>query len=193
MRKSFLLYVLALATCVFSASLSVKAQSFTKESSIISAGIGLGSSLWLSGGTGRPAISVNYEKGMWPVGDKHIISLGGYLGNTGYKSSGASSGYTWESKWNFTVVGARSAFHYGGLNNDKLDLYGGVMLSYNIVSYKYTDNDPSWDYGNDTAASGIGFTGYVGGRYYFTPKLGAFAEVGYGVSTLSLGLSLKLK
>lgn len=173
--------------------ISGKAQSFTKESGIISAGIGLGSSLYSGTGSGRPAISANFEKGMWETGDFGVISLGGYIGNTGYKDTYRSGSYLSEYKWNYTIVGARSAFHYSQLNNDKFDVYGGLMLSYNIVSYKYTDNDPyyDYDYGN-SSSSGIGLTGYVGGRYNFSEKLAVYTELGYGVSTLSFGLSFRL-
>jgi len=191
MRKLFLLYVSAVAA-VSSISLGAKAQSFTKDAKIISAGIGLGSSLYGTGGSGRPAISANYEQGVWPIGKNHVISMGGYIGNTGYKYSGSSGGFTWEDKWNYTIVGVRSAFHYGGLNNNKFDLYGGFMLGYNIVSYKYTDNDPSFDYGSNGSSSGIDLSAYLGGRYYFTDKLALYTELGYGVSNLSVGLSLKL-
>ncbi len=67
------------------------------------------------------------------------------------------------------------------------------MLSYNISKYKYEDNDPSWDYTNSGYGSGMGLTGFVGGRYYFSKNIGAFAEVGYGVSYLTLGAAIKLK
>lgn len=182
--------IVAVALCAFTPWVT-KAQSFTKETKIISAGIGLGSSLWGSGGQGRPAISANFEKGMWEIDDAGVISLGGYIGNTGYKSTYNFGSYISESKWNYTVIGARSAFHYGGLNNDAWDVYGGLMLSYNIASYSYKDNDPLYDYDSGTAASALGFTGYVGGRYNFSDKLGAYAELGYGVSVLAIGLSLK--
>jgi len=184
--KSVSILALILISSIFA-----NAQSFTKESKIISAGIGLGSSLWGTGGKGRPAISANFEKGMWELGNAGVISLGGYIGNTGYKSTYNYGSYLSEDKWNYTVIGARSAFHYSGLNNDAWDLYGGLMLSYNIVSYSYKDNDPNYDYDAGVAASSFGLTGYVGSRYYFSEKFAAYAELGYGVSVLNLGVSLK--
>ncbi|MES2651920.1 MAG: hypothetical protein V4663_09270 [Bacteroidota bacterium] len=181
----------SILTLLLIASLYGKAQSFTKDTKIISAGIGLGSSLWGTGGKGRPAISANFEKGAWELGDAGVVSLGGYIGNTGYKSTYKFGSYISEDKWSYTVIGARSAFHYSGLNNDVWDIYGGLMLSYNIASYSFKDNDSSYDYDAGGAASGLGFTGYVGGRYNFSEKLGAYAELGYGVSVLALGVSIK--
>ena len=189
--KTTIMKAIFVLICTIALPTFVYAQSFTKATKIISAGIGLGTSFYQTSGNARPAISANFEKGAFEVGDAGIISLGGYIGNSGYKDTYSAGSYSWEAKYNYTVIGVRSAYHYGELNNDKFDLYGGLMLSYNLVSYKYSDNDPSYDYDAKVEASGIGFTGYVGGRYNFSEKLGAFAELGYGVSTLSFGLSLK--
>lgn len=184
--------ILYIAAIVLMSPVVSNAQSFVKGTQVISAGLGLGSDTWATNSSGRPAISVNYEKGMWEIGGPGVISLGGYLGNTGWKYSASAGGYSFTQKANYTVIGARSAYHYGGLNNDKFDLYGGAMLSYNIVSYSYTDNDPSNDgYGVDAASSGLDFSIYAGGRYYFSDNLGVFAELGYGISTLNLGVSYK--
>ena len=35
------------------------------------------------------------------------------------------------------------------------------------------------------------FTAFVGARYFFAKNLGGFAELGYGVSYLNLGLAYK--
>ena len=161
----------------------VHAQSFQKGSSMVNAGIGFGTNL---GGMGnsRPAISVSYEYGKWDVGGPGVISLGAYIGNTGY--SYESGGFT--QKWNYNVVGARSAYHYNGFENaTNLDVYGGLMLAYNIVNYKAEGYEGSNNYG-----SGLGFSAYVGGRWFLSENFGLYAELGYGVSTISAGLTFKL-
>jgi hypothetical protein len=43
-----------------------------------------------------------------------------------------------------------------------------------------------------TAGGGFTYNVFVGGRYYFTDNIGAFAELGYGISILNLGLCVKL-
>lgn len=171
-----------LFTLILFANLA-SAQTFQKGSNILNAGIGLGSNL---GGLGnsRPTISVSFEHGKWDVGGPGVISIGGYIGNTGY--SYKSAGYT--QKWNYTIIGARSAYHYNGFNNvPKLDVYGGLMLSYNLVNYSADNYNGGNSYG-----SGLGFHAFVGGRWFFSEKIGSFAELGHGISTLNVGVAIKL-
>jgi hypothetical protein len=170
---------------------SLRAQEFKSGTNIISAGVGLGSSIGsFTYGSQTPALSLQYERGVWAVGGPGVISLGGYAGFKSFKYSGNDAGYIYSEKWNYTIIGIRSAYHFNGLNADKIDVYGGIMLSYNILNYSYTDNS---GYANDLGnyGSSAGFTLYVGGRYFFSDNVGAYAELGYGVSYLTLGLNLK--
>lgn len=165
-------------------AVSVNAQPFQKETTAANVGIGLGTAL---GGLGkaRPAIGVSVDHGFWDIGGPGVISLGGYVGNTGYKYTDA--GYT--AKWNYIVVGARGAYHYNGFTElSNLDVYGGVMLGYNIV--KYTADGAGADLAN-SYGSGLGLSGFVGGRWLFTENVGAYAELGYGVSVLAVGVTFK--
>src|SRR5690606_40258475 len=133
-------FILALVLMISAAH----AQPFQRGTNIINAGIGFGTNL---GGLGnaRPAISASFEHGQWEIGGPGVISLGGYIGNTGYTYK--SSGYV--QKWNYTVIGVRSAYHYNGFKNvPNLDVYGGLMLSYNIVSYKADAYDGPNSYGS---------------------------------------------
>lgn len=168
------------------------AQFFQKGTNVVSAGVGLGGHFGsFSYGSQTPGISVQYEKGIWETGGPGVISLGGYAGIKGYKYSGSSGSYHYDEKWNYTVIGVRSAYHYNGIKNEKFDVYGGLMLSYNILSYKFSDNGGTSTYKGGSYGSNLGFSAYVGGRYLFTENLGAFAELGYGVSYLTLGLALR--
>lgn len=66
----------------------------------------------------------------------------------------------------------RTAYHFGDLLDlpRQLDLYPGVELG-----YLSTEN--------------IGITGYLGIRYFFTKKIGIFAEIGnHGAIGLSINL-----
>lgn len=169
----------------------VSAQPFIKGTNVVSATVGFGSAIGsFTYGSQTPGISLQYERGIWDIGGPGVISLGGYAGIKSFKYSGSSSGYTYSQKWNYKVIGVRSAYHYNGLDQEKLDVYGGIMASFNILSYKYEDN-----YGgagsSGSFGSSAGFTAFVGGRYFFTPNLAGVAELGYGVSYLSVGLALK--
>ncbi|MBX7202546.1 MAG: hypothetical protein K1X77_05710 [Bacteroidia bacterium] len=181
MKKTLLIFVFSFIS-VFSF-----AQAFDEGTRVGSIGIGLGGTFGSYTTTSRmPAISLQYEQGIWPISDKGVISLGGYLGTKSYKYAG--SGYT--QSWNYYVIGARSAFHYSGLNIEKFDPYAGLMLSYNYLKYRY--DGPSTFPISGNYASTVGFSGYLGGRYYFTPKFAGFGEVGFGISYVTIGLAIKI-
>lgn len=170
-----------------------KTESFNKGTNVLSALVGAGSSLGYLGNSPSPAISVNFEHGAWQAGDDGIISIGGYAGRKSFSYDyNYGSGYFYSQKWSYTIIGVRSAYHYTGLDNEKIDLYGGVMLSYNILSYSFKDNSGFFSGSTSSSyGSGTGFTGYIGGRYFFNPRIGANLELGYGVSHLNAGISLK--
>ena len=108
-----------LVIAVLFVTVSTKGQQFKKGTTAVNAGIGLGTAL---GGLGkaRPAVSASVDRGMWDVGGPGVVSVGGYLGNTGYKYS--DGGY--DAKWNYFIVGARGAYHYNGFSSmSKLDDY----------------------------------------------------------------------
>jgi hypothetical protein len=171
---------------------TARAQVFQQGTNIISAGVGLGSSiLSYSGASQTPALSVQYERGIWDIGGPGVISLGGYLGYKGYSFSGGESGYTYSQKWHYTVIGVRSAYHYNGLDVKNLDVYGGVMLSYNMLSYSYNDNGGTNIGGAGNYGSAAGLSLYVGGRYFFADHFAGFAELGYGVAYLNVGIAAK--
>lgn len=175
---------LTLLLSVLLCALNVQGQQFQKGTTAINAGIGLGTAL---GGLGkaRPAIAVAVDRGIWDIGGPGVISLGGYVGNTGYKYD--DLGYT--AKWNYTIIGARGAYHYNGLTSvPKLDVYGGAMLGYNIAKYSSDSGDDSFA---NTYGSGLGFSGFIGGRWFFAESVGAYAELGYGVSILNAGVTFK--
>ncbi|MCC6384469.1 MAG: hypothetical protein LC117_06025 [Bacteroidia bacterium] len=193
MKKFVLLTVSVLIVVSFNSS----AQEFQNGTSMINAGVGLGSSLGGFGYTSQtPALGVSYEYGMWDIGGPGVISLGGYLGYKSFKHSANSAYlggmYTYSQKWTYLIIGARSAYHFNGLNVDKLDLYGGVMLSFNNLNYKYSSNNPYTEYTGGDYGSGLGLSLYVGSRYMFTNNIGAFLEAGYGISYLSIGAAFKL-
>ena len=176
-----------LAMAVFAAH----SQEFVKGTNVLSAGIGLGSSiLSYSGASQSPALSLQYERGVWEAGPG-VISLGGYAGYKGYSYSGKADAYSFDEKWHYTVLGVRSAFHYNGWDLQKVDLYAGVMLSYNILSYSYSDNAGTSVAHAGAYGSAAGFSLYAGGRYFFSEHFAALAELGYGVAFLNVGIATK--
>ena len=185
MKKLVIIFVLALSLPLLSFG-----QEFQQGSKVISLGLGLGSAVGnnLSYGTQIPTISAQYEQGVWDVGGPGVISLGGYIGFKSYTNNYDFGGSNYRSKWNYTLVGVRSAYHFNGLDVENLDVYGGVMLGLYFVNYSDNNSSSSLNYSNN-----VGLSLYAGGRYYFSESFGGFAEVGYGVSYLTLGVSFKLQ
>jgi len=187
MRNLFFTKVLVVLMFCAVFSVGIKAQNvFSKGDNNLNLGIGIGSVL---GGTGysttTPPLSVSYERGIVDnlFDDKSTLGIGAYLGYSANKSNYGGYGF----KYSYTIIGARGALHYQLV--DKLDTYGGLMLGYNVVS-----NSTYGNWGNTVAsASGsvLSWSLFIGGRYYFTDNIGAFAELGYGIAVLQLGVSFK--
>lgn len=84
-------------------------------------------------------------------------------------------------------IAANGNYHFVNLLNlpSNTDLYAGLSLGFNLWL-------PGSGY-SGTYGSGLGFGLQVGGRYYFTDKLGANVEFGGGsVSGGKIGISYKL-
>jgi outer membrane protein W len=130
--------------------------------------------------SGIPPIGLSFEYGF-----TEKISAGAYLG---YSSASQELGLGTTAKWNYTytIVGARGSYHF--LNSDKLDPYVGAMLGYNIASVTY---DGPGTAPTIASASALIIGAHLGARYYFTDKIGAFAELGYGIAYLQLGVAVK--
>lgn len=159
----------------------ITAQEFKVGTNAINAGIGIGSSLSVySGASEGIGFGASYERGIWDLPGPGVVSLGAYFG---YKTFNYDGFYSDDYKWTYTIFGVRGAYHYTGLNVDNLDVYAGVMISYNNVSY---NGSSLGSYSN-----GVGASGYVGGRWYFTESIAAFVEAGYGVSILNIGISFR--
>lgn len=186
--------ILALITIVSAASSSLNAQSLEMGDNMIHLGVGIG------GKIGRydfesqsPAFSFQYERTAVELGDVGILTGGGYVGYKTFKNSGTTYGdYKFEEKWSYITIGGRAGFHLTAIKNDKLDLYGGIMVSYNILSYSYSDNDPYPDDSFSGAyASTQTATVFVGARYFLTHGFGVYAELGSNINLITAGLSFR--
>lgn len=167
--KKFVLGVLAL---LGTTGLAQAQDVFGKGDKMINLGLGLGSSF---GSLSLPPISASFDYG---VADNLIN------GDNGSISVGAQVGFAGSKYANIGLVGARGAFHYQFAS--KLDTYAGLMLGYNYVNWK-TGYDASF-YSYDS----FGYNVFIGARYFFTDKIGAFAELGYGIAYTTLGATFRL-
>ena len=165
-------------------------------SNVVGFGLGVGGNFGLSSSyQSAPAINFQYEHGLKQVGPG-VLSLGAYLGFKKYSYTSSLFGYTYSKDWKYTILGVRGAWHLQelkGVNLDKIDAYGGVMLSYNLLNYTYTDNDPSSTnyFIGENYASNVGITPFLGARYFFTNNFAGMVEFGYGMSYMNIGLAYK--
>lgn len=184
--------VITLFAAFMALSLSAQDNLLTKGEKVVNVGIGLGSTLYTGSGytSSIPPVSASFEIGVKDdVLDIGSIGVGGYLGYASSKWEYSYFGSTWGYKYTNIILGARGSFHYPLV--EKLDTYTGLMLGFNIVSAKETGTvDPLYNYSAST--SGVIWSWYAGGRYYFTDNFAAMAEIGYGIAWLNIGVALKL-
>lgn len=173
---------LMLILIVLAAVAPASAQNaFNRKDMVLSAGLGLGM-YGVYGSSTFPPIFVAFETG---VAEK--ITVGGIVA---YSGSSDDFGL---GKWKFTyiVISGRGAYHFLEKNKD-FDAYAGLGLGYSIVSSSVDYVNPANKGFFSAGGSYFFFDIFGGGRYYFSPKWAAMAEVGYGVGFLRIGISYKL-
>lgn len=151
---------------------------FNKRDKLLNVGLGLSSYYY-----GTP-IGVSFETGV-----HKDISVGGQLD---YNSGRYNDYYYSSSHWGYKAyyLGVRGSYHFNRIlkiRSGKVDLYAGVGLGYQSFSW----NDRSYGYGYNYS-SGIFANYFVGAKFYFVPKVAAFAELGYtGLSSSRVGIAFK--
>lgn len=110
----------------------------------------------------------------------------------GAEFSMATENYSGDIKGRWIGAGINGNYHFNTLFKipNKWDVYAGATLAYNSFSYRYNGSDYDYISGE---ASGVGFAGQAGARYYFTDHLAVNVEVGGGTvaSGGKIGLSYK--
>jgi hypothetical protein len=163
-----------------------RSSGFHQGDKLINLGVGLSSGYYF-GGT---PIGLSYESGI-----SDDISVGAQFD---YNAGNSDRGYRgiYDSGYSAYYLGVRGSYHLNNilqLNESKVDLYAGVGLGYvklNWADERYRSYYSSYYYRDYN--SGLWFNYYVGGKYYFTPKVGAFVELGYtGLSSSRVGISFK--
>lgn len=185
MKKLFAILLSATLFSTLSVAQNTEAT-FAKGDNVIGVGIGIGGVYGFSSPSAQsPVFGVQYDRAIIPLKFGAVIGVGGFLGYKTY----SYKYYGYKDVWNIFIIGARGTFHYDLFNVENLDTYGGMMVAFHAVNSH--DNIPD-EYGykrdyNSAAYASI----YAGAKYYFTPAFGAFAEVGYGVSWLTVGAAFK--
>lgn len=184
---------------------SSNGQCYDENSRILNIGIGFGARYY-SYGQGSsytyrstPALSLSYEQAIKEKLGPGYLGVGGYFGyqRATFKYDDLyfnGTKYYYRHSWNYTVISARAAYHLDILNIKNAEAYFGVILGLRFQSYKYETNsiDPNKNfYQLDDRSVYPSYSLFVGGRWYFKPKIALFGELGYGISYLTAGLSFK--
>lgn len=182
------------------ATKTTQAQVFYEGVNHLNVGVGLGgygSYAYIAGSdySRTPTIFLSFDHGFMDDLGPGNLGLGAFLGfssaHANYNYAGL--GYEWDYKWSNFVIGARGTYHLL-LDVDNVDLYGALSLGLWAQTYKYTNTDPFWNGtldGSDTYMN-LYYAFSVGGKYMFSENFGAFAELGYDVAYLKLGVTLGL-
>jgi hypothetical protein len=184
-----ILFVAAMLTALLGASSFAK-NGYDPTMKVAQFGIGVGGLGGFYGSSNLPVLTAGLDFGI----DK-MFSAGGRIGYTSstfenpYFIAATRAIYRW--KYTYITIAGRGSYHYP-IENEKLDLYGGVDLGYNIVSSKYDGDVAGRLYAASASGSYMFFGVHVGGRYYFSQSLAAFGELGYGYGILNVGISLKI-
>ena len=171
----------------------LKSMSQTTDPSIpklsLNTAVGIGSNLTIDNSTITvPPISVSLDIKILPqvtIGPYVAYEKNNYYGSTEYG-----------------LAGARGTYHFL-IPSKTFGVYAGAILS-----YVYYDNPILTDlYANDnhyiandgtddlpsSKQSHFGYNIFIGGQAYLSNSVLAFAELGYGITYLNLGLSFRLK
>lgn len=145
-----------------------------------------GRNVYLNAGVGL----ATYYGGGFPIGvsvevdAKNNFSVGGSIDYYHYNYGYYSGGY------NFIYAGARGSYHFP-TQNKSFDPYIGATLGFRYAGYKDSSGYSYYDGYSSSYNSGLYVGIHLGARFMFSEKIGAFAELGYGVSAVKLGLAAK--
>jgi hypothetical protein len=178
---------------------TLKAQSFGKGQTDLNIGIGLGNTIIGPGDyNSTPPLSISLGYGI-----TRDISIGGYLGFTSasYRYSGwedyghGNNGYYTDTyKWSYVIVGFQADYHFARfIPNEKVDLYAGLLLGNDFAHSSYYTNSPYPEHVaySEQSYGGVVLSLHAGIRYHLTNHFGLFAELGYGITYLNVGVNFK--
>jgi hypothetical protein len=185
--KKILIFFIVLAAfgtvAVSAMDLTSPPETISGSHALVNAGIGIGSARY-----GKMTIPPLIATVDIPVALGGLpFSFGGMFGFTQSRWNYWGSDYL---AYNVFVFGGRANYHFN-FEVDKLDVYAGLTLGWEIGTWSSSNNvDDSWlkYYGN---YSGFHFGFQAGARYFFTNNAGVFAEAGYGLAYIKAGLALK--
>lgn len=172
-------------------AINVNAQ---EKKSMINLRLGIGSSYTGSGSsfeTNIPPVEASYETF---ISDE--LTVGGFAGISSSAWKYAISSISVKTDYTYITFGGLVNYYF--VNEDPFQVYAGGKLGYvnagtesSISGSGLSDDQLESILSKAKAkASGFAYSLNVGGRYWFTDSIAVNAELGYGISTLGIGLTI---
>jgi hypothetical protein len=155
----------------------------------------IGPTIGLGGLNGASeAFGGRFEHAIKPLPDMGNGMLGIQVAAEYYSWSagGSGPGYSYSSSIKYIPIGATANYHFRIEDQPKFDPFVGLGLGYNVVSCSYSNSFGSFT-GDCGYSSGVYLIARAGGRYFFSPKMAGYADVGAGGGVLNIGLMFKLQ
>ncbi|MCL2417085.1 MAG: hypothetical protein FWD02_04020 [Bacteroidales bacterium] len=144
-----------------------------------------------------PSPNVLVERSILPFRDFGFLSVGAQFGfHHGYRNANVFNTEFRESWTSFYFV-PRVALYFHEVFHpydfpENIDLYAGIGLGFNHLSHRFSNNvDPGSVGRQNNSGFKLGYHLFIGGRYYFREDFAIFAEVGYGLSFLNVGITIR--
>lgn len=186
--------ITGIALLLFLSSNSFAAEpAFDKGSNVIGICIGFGVDYghyaYNASSSLAPTFALTYDHGFFPEVGPGTIGIGGIFAVKGSSQNVAGEKY----KNSSYIFGVRGTYHLTLLKdkNNKFDPYAGVTFGLRFNSDEYYDyyhdtyGTEYYSYANVNPVAGL----FVGAHYNFVPNFGAFAEMGYDITFLRLGVN----
>lgn len=171
---------------------TVSAQTASAQAKPSGFGVGytdIGPAIGIGGLNGASAsFGGRFERAIKPLPDLGNGTLGIEASFDYYSWGDSFIGYSWN--YRYIPIGVTANYHFK-VQDTRFDPFLGLGLGYNIVSCSY--DGPGVSVGGCGYTSGIYFIGRAGGRYFFNPKMAAYADVGAGAAALNVGLMFKIQ
>ncbi|MCO6477993.1 MAG: hypothetical protein J5I94_15280 [Phaeodactylibacter sp.] len=123
------------------------------------------------------------------------FSLGAFAGfsvtETGLRPMRDGGTAKWQNR--FSLAGLRLAGRSGQMG--PWNIYGGMSVAYSHSTIDMMEGQLEKvkdEQGVQENSGKILLAGFIGGRHSFTPRLGAFGELSFGLSLATVGLSVRL-
>jgi len=171
-------------------------QPLTLGEQAIGFGIGIPATTNQNYSSRSPAFTAIYEYGFTEKIGIGYIGGGALLSFSNSKYEEQNVNTTHENSYNYILMGPRAAYHFDmvELTNNRawsnIDVYGGAFLGMKFQRHKYTDNTNNNKVKSNSSSLATDIFGGI--RYGFNDKIGAFAELGFGVAYLNLGINIRL-